>query len=96
MDLKETSNLEEDPRDIAFQTVSALRDTVFIATRKPHPPTYEQSLRLVHDLDEKLYENYVNLLTEKNDSDVVKLYKEEAKIQGKNIVELIELDIEVV
>lgn len=76
-------------RDVAFQTVVGIRDAVSIATRKSQPPTYEQSLRLIHDLDPDLYETFNNILSEKNDSDLVKYFKEEAALQtqisGKTI-----------
>lgn len=68
----------EDKRNIAFQTVSAVRDAVSIASHKPLPPTYEQSLRLIHDLSPELYEQFDKLLNEKNDSEFVRFYKEKA------------------
>lgn len=85
---------EEENRDIAFQAVAAIRDTIFIASRKQQPPTYEQSLRFVYDLDEDLYKDFIRLLTEKNDSEIVKLCKEEAIIQGRDLIDIIEENIE--
>ncbi len=58
-----------------------MRDTLNIATRAPQPHTYEQSLRMFHDLDPEIYQAFDNLLSEKNDSDTVKLYKELARLE---------------
>lgn len=74
---------EEDRRDVAFQSLVAMRDTLNIAMRAPQPPTYEQSLRVFYDLDSDIYKAFDDLLTEKNDNDIVKLYKEEAQLQSK-------------
>lgn len=68
----------DEKRNIAFQTVSAVRDAVSIASHKQLPPTYEQSLRFIHDLDPELYEKFDRLLNEKNESEFVRFYKEKA------------------
>ncbi len=73
---------EEHRRDVAFQALVAMRDALSIATRAQQPPTYEQSLRMYHDLDPEIYQEFDNLLSEKNDNDIVKLYKEEAKLES--------------
>ncbi|MGN6178652.1 MAG: hypothetical protein ACTHNW_05700 [Mucilaginibacter sp.] len=97
---KKDLQIDQITRDIAFQTIVGLRDTINIAKKHTQPATYEQSLRLVYDLDEDLYYDFINILTEKNDNDIVKLYKEEARlqssIQSKKIepVELIEVEID--
>ncbi|WP_291146399.1 hypothetical protein [Flavobacterium sp. UBA7680] len=85
--------------NIAFQTVSGIRDAVSIATRKQFPPTYEQSLRFLYDLDEGLYNEFEKLLSEKNDSEIVRQYKEEAILSSGNgeqtdPVDLIDAEIE--
>lgn len=80
---KNEDNSEEIKRDIAFQTITSIRDAISIASRKSHPPTYEQSLRIIHDIDPELYEEFDNILTEKNENDIVKYYKEEAKLQSQ-------------
>lgn len=92
-------NSEESKRDIAFQTLVSIRDVVSIAQKKQQPPTYEQAFRLLYDLDEELYNEFDKILSEKNDNDIVKLYKEEALLQsnsGNKIepAELIEKEID--
>ena len=80
---------EASNRDIAFQTVVGLRDALSLATKKQQPPTYEQALGILHDLDVDLYEDVCKLISSKNDNDIVKYYKEEAALQtiseGKKI-----------
>ncbi|UOE50346.1 hypothetical protein MTO98_04575 [Mucilaginibacter sp. SMC90] len=91
---------EDKKRDIAFQTVVGIRDTINLAKKQQQPATYEQSLRLIYDLDPELYRDFDRILTEKNDNDIVKLYREEAKLQseisGKKIEpeDLIEKEID--
>lgn len=87
-------------RDIAFNVVVAVRDAISLAQKKSVPPTYEQALRITHDIDENLYEFCSNLLTKKNENDVVKLFKERAEAesikQGKIITpeELLQRELE--
>lgn len=76
-------------RDIAFNFVVSVRDAISLAQKKSTPPTYEQALRITHDIDEKLYEFCSKQLTKKNENDTVKLFKERAEAeslkQGKSI-----------
>lgn len=82
MDFFSNKNIDEEQRrNVAFQALVAMRDTLNIARRAPQPPTYEQSLRIFHDLDPEIYSAFDNLLSEKNDNDLVKYYREEAKLQ---------------
>lgn len=79
---KKDNDINDDlKRDVAFQAVVGMRDAVSLATRKGQPPSYEQSLRLYNDLDPEIYNDFDQLLAEKNDNDIVKLYREEAKLQ---------------
>lgn len=84
----ETVN-ENDKRNVAFQTVVGIRDAISIAKRTEQPITYEQALRTVFDFDESLYEQFTSLLTEKNENDLAKSYKEEARIRSRQMNSLI-------
>lgn len=68
--------------DLAFQAVVGFRDVIGIAQNNIQPPTYEHALRLIYDVDSDLYDRMINVLSEKNENDTVKLYKEEAKLQS--------------
>ncbi len=80
---------EESKREIAFNIVASVRDAISLAQKKQVPPTYEQALRITHDIDEKLYEFCSKQLAKKNENDIVKLFKERAEAesikQGKTI-----------
>lgn len=79
-------NLSEDEsRDIAFQTIVGMRDALSLATKKQQPPTYEQALDIFYDLDVDLYNDVCKLISGKNDNDIVKYFREEAKL--KSIIE---------
>lgn len=69
-------------RDIAFNVIVSVRDAISIAQKKPIPPTYEQALRIVHDIDENLYNFCSKELTRKNENDTVKLFKERAEAES--------------
>lgn len=73
---------EDEKRNLAFQTVVGIRDAVSLAAKKQHPPTYEQALTIIHDLDADLYTDISNLISAKNDNDIVKYYREEAHLQS--------------
>ena len=80
---------EEFKRDIAFNVVVSVRDAISIAKKRSIPATYEQALKLTHDLDENLYNFCSAQLTKKNENDTVKLFKERAEaeslVQGNKI-----------
>jgi hypothetical protein len=90
---------EEERRDKAFQTIVAHRDLLQLAIKKSQPPTYENAFGLINEHSPELYKEIINLLTKKNESDLVKYYKETAEIQttdsGKEVtaLELIEKEI---
>jgi hypothetical protein len=71
---------EEHRRDCAFQSLVAMRESVSIARKLPQPASYEHSLDLIHDLDPNIYNQITTLLTNKNESDSVKYYKEKAEL----------------
>jgi hypothetical protein len=70
---------EEERRNTAFTLLRALREIVTIARRFQQPISYEKAKDFLYDLDIDLYKKIDNLLPFKNESDIVKLYKELAK-----------------
>ena len=46
---------EEERRDIAFQTVNAIRESVTLARNSTLPITYEFAFDIIYDLNPKLY-----------------------------------------
>ena len=87
---------EEERRNLAFQTLVAHRDLLQLAVKRKQPPTYENALGLLHELAPNLYDDFVELLTRRNDSELVLHFKELAEVKssetGENIapIELIE------
>lgn len=73
---------DEDKKDFAFQATVAMRDALNIASKKQQPPTYEQAIRFFYELDPTLYTRICEILTEKNESETVKLYKEKARLES--------------
>lgn len=71
-------------KEVAFNIVVSVRDAISIAQKKQTPPTYEQALRITHDIDENLYNFCSKQLTNKNENDIVKLFKERAEIESLN------------
>jgi hypothetical protein len=90
---------EEYKRDLAFNILVSIRDAVSFAQKNGVPPTYEDSLRICHDINEDMYEFLVSQLTKKNESDLTKLYKDKAAAESlqKNkeisVIELLNEDI---
>lgn len=70
---------EDERRDVAFQTVNAIRESVTLARNSTLPITYEFAFDIIYDLDPKLYTAIITLLTSKNENETVKYYKEEAE-----------------
>lgn len=73
---------EGERRDIAFQAVVGIRDAISLAVKQQQPPTYEQVLGILYDLDPDLYNDVCRLIIAKNDNDIVKYYREEARLQS--------------
>ncbi len=71
--------LEEEPRDRVFQALSGLRESISIAKRQANQVPYEAALDIVHDLDPKAYDLFVELLTKRNKSEEVRYYLEKAE-----------------
>lgn len=70
-------------REIAFNLVVGLRDALNIAIKKQIPPTYEQTLNILHDIDPNIYKYCTQVLLSKNENETVKLYKAKAEAQSK-------------
>ncbi|CAF2107637.1 unnamed protein product [Rotaria magnacalcarata] len=65
-----------------FEVISSIRDTVNIASKKVTNVTYENTFRIIYDLDEKLYDACINEFQEKNKNDTAKEFIEKAKLQS--------------
>ncbi|MGA9212354.1 hypothetical protein [Kaistella sp.] len=80
---------EDERRDLAFQTVNAIRESVTLAKNSTLPITYEFAFSIIHDLNENLYNSIITLLVSKNENEIVKYYKEmsEAMSDAETIVE---------
>ncbi|MFD0994241.1 hypothetical protein [Tenacibaculum geojense] len=90
---------EESKRNLAFQTIVAHRDLLQLASKKQQPPTYENALGLLNELAPELYSDFIELLTRRNESELVQYFKDLSEIKsqetGKDIspIELIERQI---
>jgi len=76
---------EQERRNTAFNLVRAIRDAVSIAKRVQQPITYEKAIDMVYDLDSEIYDQIVNLLSTKNESDIVKYYKQMAVAKSEGL-----------
>lgn len=81
---------EENKRNAIFTAMNALREGITIARRSPQHLSYERVFDVIYELDPLLYEQAISLLTQKNESDTVKLYKEMANAKKADPVSLIE------
>lgn len=79
---------EEERRNNAFQAVNAMRESLTLAKNSTTPVTYEFAFGIIYDLDPSLYDSIISLLTSKNESDLVKYYKEmaEAESSEENVI----------
>lgn len=90
---------EHKRRNIAFQTLIANRELLQLATKKNQPPTYESALGLLNELSPVIYNEITQLLTKKNDSELIQYFKDQAEILSKEqqteitSIELIESEI---
>lgn len=64
---------EEQRRNDAFNMLCSLREGLTIAKRGQHQVPYKKTLDLVYDLNPDLYKDISNLLTKRNESDLVKI-----------------------
>lgn len=90
---------EDERRNNAYQAVNAVREAISLAKRTHQPVTYEQTLDIINDLNPSLYEEVTTLLARKNESDMVKYFKEKALAQSTddnevNPIKLIEEELE--
>jgi len=46
----------KEAKDIAYNLVAALREAISLAQNAPAPPSYADTIRLIHDIDPALYE----------------------------------------
>lgn len=84
---------EEHRRECAFQSLVAMRESVSIARKLPQPISYEHSLDLIYDISPDIYNQITTLLTNKNESDTVKYYKEKAELLSTNDKPVTPLDL---
>ncbi len=91
---------EEERRNIAFQIMVANRDLLEIAVKRSQPPTYENSIGLLNEIAPDLYNDFTELLSRKNESELIQYFNEDAEIQTKETnktvtaSELIDVEIE--
>lgn len=81
-------------RNVAFQSINALREALTLAKKGQSGIRYEDTLQYLHDLSPSAYQGAVELLQHKNESDDVKLFK--AKSKGRKLrdgVEVNEIDL---
>lgn len=71
---------DEVKANIAFQTTVAVRDTLSLSLTNTQKPSYEESLEVINDIDPALTELMMGYLGAKNDSDIIRQYKEEARL----------------
>ncbi|MDD3878331.1 MAG: hypothetical protein PHT69_17055 [Bacteroidales bacterium] len=94
MDYFNNDNIDlSERRNTAFTLVRALREAISTARRLPVPITYEKTLDMVYDLDEKLYAHVVKLIETKNESDTVKYYKQKAIAKSEGLFQFSPTDI---
>lgn len=72
---------EDSKKDIAFNIVAAVREAIDIANKKAGPPTYEQTLQILHDIEPNLYEFCNEQLKNKNENEMARLFKERAAVE---------------
>jgi len=67
-------------RDVAFAAIRGLREAITIGRRTQQPTTYEQTLDLLYSHDPELYTRFAELLDVRNESDLVKYFKQKASL----------------
>lgn len=69
-------------RNLAFQLLISIRDMLYIALRKPFPPSYEQSFNLLKHISPQLYAEARYFIKSRNESDIIGYFREEANLQS--------------
>ena len=69
---------DEEKANTAFQIVTAMRDVLNVALKTSYVPTYEKSIAYIKDISPTIYKSIINHLPDKNESDLVKRFKEQA------------------
>jgi hypothetical protein len=65
-------------RNLAFSLIAMIRESVDFALKKGAPATYEQAMAMLHDLDPELYDFCSRELTNKNEHELARLFKDKA------------------
>ncbi len=90
---KNNSIPEDERRDVAFQTINAIRESVTLARDSTLPITYEFAFGIINDLDPLLYESIITLLVSKNDNELVRYYKDEAEAESTEDLKINPVDL---
>lgn len=91
---------EHKRRNIAFQVLIANRELLQLASKKAQPPTYESALGLLNEVAPEIYEEVTQLLTKKNESELIQYFKDLAELRTKedravvSAIDLIDTEIE--
>lgn len=70
---------DEEKMNTAFQVVTGMRDVLNIALKSSYIPTYETALAYIEDISPQLYNSIINHLPDKNESDLVRRFREQAE-----------------
>lgn len=83
MEFFDNPNIDEiERRNIAFQIVCTLREAINLARKDQNPITYENTLDLLSEIKPSFYDPINLLLKNKNESELVKFYKELAEAKS--------------
>jgi len=69
----------EEKANTAFQIVTGMRDVLNMALKGNYVPTYEKALAYIKDISPNIHQAIIAHLPEKNESDLVKRFREEAQ-----------------
>ncbi|WP_121811992.1 hypothetical protein [Mucilaginibacter kameinonensis] len=84
---------EDERRFAAFTAAKAIRESVSLARRAQNPITYETALGFVQDVNPDAYAGIKDLLLGKNESEIVRLYKEKAAAMSDDFNEVKPIDL---
>jgi hypothetical protein len=94
MDYFENKNIEEEERrNTALQIVGTLREAINLGKKEQNPITYEKTLDILSEVKPSFYNPIIKLLSNKNESDLVKLYKELAEAQSTETNKITPVDL---